>query len=168
MAPLQGAFPDNGNAPAFAPQLFIIFLIPRDIPGNLFAPELFPGLRPFEQITVMAVPEATIHEDHSMVFRKDQIRLARQSFQAKTIAKTAGIQPAANYQLRLCIPAMYRSHIPATGFFVMNISQITITLKCYNPISFAILIDILLIENTDITKQPVINNPSKALNLNSS
>jgi len=41
-----------------------------------------------EQVTIVAVPETAVNEDHGAVFVKDDIRLAGQGFDVEAVTET--------------------------------------------------------------------------------
>lgn len=71
----------------------------------------------------MTVPEATIDEEQSVMARKNQIWLAGQLLVMQPKSKASGVKPAPDQHLRLSVTAPYGSHVPASGFAVVDVSQ---------------------------------------------
>lgn len=74
VAAFEGTFPDDHNAPALIREGFDGARITRLVCRDLGLPELLSCGWEFEEMAVMAVPEAAMGENHSVKFRKDQIR----------------------------------------------------------------------------------------------
>src|SRR4051812_35447677 len=73
LATLQCALPDHADAPAAVPKLLPDRAIPIDVAGDLVSPELCAALRPLEQVTAMAVPEAAVDEQHCPPARENKV-----------------------------------------------------------------------------------------------
>lgn len=123
-ATLNGAFPDDPDPPASLMQGLDCGLIPRDIGLDFSAPEVFPRLRPLEQMAVVAMPEASMNEKNRMILREDEVRAPAQFPIVQPKTETAGMKPAADHQFRFRISPPYRRHVTAAGCCVMNVSQL--------------------------------------------
>ena len=92
-----------------------------NIAADFLTPEILPGRRPLEQVAVVAMPEAAIHQNDRPVARKDEIRFPRQVLCMQTVAQPKSVQRLADQQLRLCMPVFDCGHIPAAGMCVVNV-----------------------------------------------
>lgn len=120
---LQRALPDHGNAPSVRPELAAHTHVPRLVAADLVTPEVFAGFRPPEQRTVMAVPEAPVNEDRSIVLRQDQIGFSAQLLCVEPEAEPARMQRLANGHFRAGVRPLDRRHVAAAGFSVVDVSQ---------------------------------------------
>lgn len=71
----------------------------------------------------MAMPEAAIYKNNSLVFWKDQIRFARQFSVMQSEPKAHRVQTAPNDHFRLGILRLDAGHHPAADFAVYCVSQ---------------------------------------------
>ena len=58
----------------------------------------------------MRMPEATMHKDHSIVFWKNKIRLARQAFIMQPVAVASGKEAFSYYEVGFCILSPNAGH----------------------------------------------------------
>ena len=58
---------------------------------------------------------------NSLIFRKDKVRLARQSLVMKFVSETFCKQKLSDEEFRLCVLAPDPRHIKASGFPIVNI-----------------------------------------------
>ena len=121
--PLDCALPDQANPPARSAECCLIPQVATHIAADFLPPEFLPGLWPVKLRAVMPVPEAAVHKQNRTEFRKHQIRLSRQLSVVKPIPETASVQQLADQQLRLCVGALDRRHVPAAGFGIVDVSQ---------------------------------------------
>jgi len=99
-----------------------VLFVARDVSAALFAPEFSPRLRnDAAPSAVVTVPEAAVHENNGAVFRHNNIGFSRQVFSVKAVSVSEGMKDRANPHFGLCIPALYRSHVPAALFRAVNI-----------------------------------------------
>ena len=101
-----------------------MFVVPLRVLGDLFRPELRPRLRPFEQMTVVPMPEAPVHEDHCPIFWQAQIRVARHVLAVNPVAKPACVKRLANHEFGLSVFAPDARHHPAAGRRIDDVSQL--------------------------------------------
>ena len=120
---LQGTFPDFSDPPAGLLQRSNSFGVISDIPAQLFTPERLPGTGPPEQMTVMLMPEAAMHEDYRPVAWKNEVWFSRQVLCMQAIPQAGGMHGLTNLQLRLRVRAPDCRHVAAAGLRVVNVSQ---------------------------------------------
>lgn len=88
---VDGAFPDNLDAPACTAQFFLGNAVTYNIAVELGVPELTIGGRPSRTATAMSVPETAMYEDGCSIAREDNIGLARHLPIVKPIPKASGM-----------------------------------------------------------------------------
>ncbi len=99
---LELTFPDDDNGPAFRLQLSPHLLVPFPVPSDLGRPELSIGLgNGVTPASIVAVPEASVHEYDRTVFRKNDVRCTREPLVVHPIAETRVPQRFTQPQLRL-------------------------------------------------------------------
>ena len=116
-------FPDCADAPAQRDKSLLIPVIAYDRAADFRLPELGACFWPVKHRAIMAVPEATIDEEHSVMARKNQIWFAGQLLVMQPKAESPRMQPAPNYHFRLRVTALDGSHVPAAGLAVVDVSQ---------------------------------------------
>lgn len=62
----------------------------------------------------MLVPKATMHKNNCSVFRKNNVRLARQLLHMKSETKARSMKHRPDDYFRLGVTASYSRHVPAT------------------------------------------------------
>jgi len=72
----------------------------------------------------MPVPEAAMHKDDSMVFRKHHVWPARQIAGRKAVAETQAVQEPADDQFGLRIATPDRGHHPRSNFWRNTVSHV--------------------------------------------
>ncbi|MFO7629323.1 MAG: hypothetical protein R6W06_07365 [Prochlorococcaceae cyanobacterium] len=72
----------------------------------------------------MTVPETAVHKENCPVLREDQVRASWQFAIVQPETETAGVEPAADQHLWLCVSAPNRRHVAAAGRLVVNVSQL--------------------------------------------
>jgi len=87
--PSKCTFPYTNDTPASASQRENITLIALLVGADFGFPEILSGLRQGEQMAVMAMPEATMHEDDGAVFRQHYIGFAGEAADMQAIAEPA-------------------------------------------------------------------------------
>ena len=90
---------------------------------NLLKPEICSGRWNLEEVTIVPVPEASVHEDSCLVSRKDKIGLARQLPVMKPVAETQAVKPSPQHHFRLRIFRSDSRHHPAANFRRNDVSQ---------------------------------------------
>lgn len=88
----QGTFPYLANAPASVGQLMDHGLIPLFILLNFISPEVHSGAGPFEKVTAVTVPEATLGEQHRLKARKRHIRFSGEIGPVELEAESASME----------------------------------------------------------------------------
>ena len=73
---LQGAFPDDTTSPSGAPERRLRPCINCAIARDLRFPEFLPSFGPFEEMTIVAVPETPMREQDGMTARKYHVGFA--------------------------------------------------------------------------------------------
>jgi len=71
VATFECAFPDHRDPPPICSQLGEGRLVVFHVASDLLLPELGAGLRPLEEVTVMAMKEAAMNEHDSSVLWED-------------------------------------------------------------------------------------------------
>jgi hypothetical protein len=122
-ATFERTLPDRGHAPASIGQDSDGALIICDIAADLLAPEVLPCRRPFEQMAVVPMPEAAIHEYDGPVTGKNQIGFPGQILYMQPIAQPGSMQRFTDQQFRFCMAAFDGSHIPAAGRGIVNVGH---------------------------------------------
>jgi hypothetical protein len=90
VAALQGTFPDCKDSPAKGFKIAVIPDINFSIANNLCLPEINSRAWQSKERAVMSMPEATVNEDNSLVFRKNKVRLGRQFLAVQPIPVSSG------------------------------------------------------------------------------
>ena len=113
MLALERAFPDYQHAPATTNEVFSVTRIVGLVRRDLCFPELAVRARPAEARTVMAMPEASIHENASAIATQNKVRPSRKSGNVKAIPKAVRKQRCPYELLRLRIGAANPRHAQA-------------------------------------------------------
>lgn len=121
--PLEAAFPNVRNTPAITSQMFADTSVTRDVARNLLTPELRARAWPFEQVAVMAMPEAAIHEDDCLAGPEDKVWFAGEVLAMKPVPPAHCMQAAAHDQLRPSVGRSDAGHHPASDFRAHDIRQ---------------------------------------------
>ena len=100
----KGALPDSQNSPATDEQGIPNTCVSGDISFDLRPPEISVGSGPREQMTSMAVPEATVDEYDGPVLGEHQIGTPGQVTGMQTISEPLGKQGLSDQNFRLGIP----------------------------------------------------------------
>lgn len=77
-------------------------------------------------MTVMAMPETTIHKDDGLVSGQNYVGLSWESSVVQPISKTAFVEACANYYLRFGVLACNPGHHSRAGGFVYGIGHVII------------------------------------------
>lgn len=108
------ALPDLDNAPAKGLQRQSVAAVSGYVRRELCLPKVSAGLRDRRETTVMAVPEAAVHEDNRGMPPENEIRSPRQTRDVQTKAKTEAMNQGSNQQLGSCVlPSDGRHHAAA-------------------------------------------------------
>lgn len=121
--PFDCAFPDQANPPARSAECSLIPQISAHIAADFLPPEFLPGLWPVKLRTVMPMPEAAVYKQNRTELGKYQIRLSWKLPVVQPIAEPSPVQQMADQQLRLCVGAPDRRHVPAAGCGIVDVSQ---------------------------------------------
>ncbi|MCS3729344.1 hypothetical protein FHR88_004401 [Bradyrhizobium betae] len=81
---------------------------------DLLLPEVSSRTWQFEQMTTMAVPEATVDEYHGAMLGKHQVRPSRQTIVVQNITKAPCMKTSPDNQFWLRILAPDAGHHPAS------------------------------------------------------
>lgn len=73
----------------------------------------------------MVMPKATMHENHSMVLRKDNIRFSGEIRLVESETKAIGMESRANKFLRLCVDTSNMTHIQAALGRSQNVHRVS-------------------------------------------
>lgn len=119
----HSTFPDCADAPAEGYKSFSVPLIADHGAADLGLPELGPCFWPVKHRTVVAVPEATIYENHNVMAGKNKIWLAGQLTVMQPKSEAASVKPAPDHHFWLRVTAHDSGHVPAAGFAVVDVSQ---------------------------------------------
>lgn len=117
------AFPDLQHAPATIVKRRFSSRITLAVISDFFTPEFLARAGPAEKRAIMAMPEAPVNKDYSLPAWQDEIGLAREPAIVNPEPEAECVKPPADDQFRFCVRAPDRSHIPATGGRIVNISQ---------------------------------------------
>jgi len=99
----QCTFPNVQYTPGLSIQIDFRTPVTVKISFDLFTPEFMPSFWPFEELTVVAMPETAVNENHGAIAWKYQVRSSRELALVQTEAKASRVKPASNNQLKLCI-----------------------------------------------------------------
>lgn len=110
---LERAFPDRGYPPAIFQKYSDIPFVSLDVGRELRSPEIRTGCWRCREATVsVAVPEASMHENDSLVLGKDKVRFAGQFCSVEPVTEAPCMQRAPQEQFRLGILASNARHHP--------------------------------------------------------
>jgi hypothetical protein len=90
--------------------------IDLDVSIYLVAPEILASGRPPEEVTVMAVPEATVRKYHCPISGKNQVWFPWQARIVQAESKTESVQSPSQYHFGLGIFSPNPGHHPASRF----------------------------------------------------
>lgn len=108
---LQGAFPNDGCAPAKSTEQLYMAPVPIDISLKFLPPEILIGPRsgcvaaPF-----MSVPETAVDEYHRPVLREHKVGGAGQLFRMKSIPQPSGKEKGPQCPFRPCVLSTNARH----------------------------------------------------------
>jgi hypothetical protein len=94
-----------------------------DVPIYFCLPELMSGRRPFKEMTIMVMPEASVDKNNRPVSWKHEIRFAGQIADMQSIPQTGGMHGLSDMNLRLRMAAFDGGHVPAARCRVVNVWQ---------------------------------------------
>ena len=98
---LDFAFPDDNDMPAGLLQRGLLFFIALDVAFEFLFPEFHVGFRHRGDFAAfMAMPKATIDENHRMPFGQNDIGMAGQFRRMEAVAKAQRMQMMAHDQFR--------------------------------------------------------------------
>lgn len=121
---LNFTFPNYVDMPTRFNQLFFLSIIPLNVFVEFIVPEFNAAFRRICKFaSFMPVPEATMHKNYSLIFRKGNIRCPWQICIMQRKSKSLSMQHRTNNYLRFCIATFNTTHIPASLFFCKNISH---------------------------------------------
>lgn len=123
IAPLNRTAPHYRSAPPPGSESFKAFAIAFNISPDLCVPKVFSTLGPVKQRTVMPVPEAAMDENHRVVLPQDYIWSTGEFSVVEPETKPPSVKPAPDHHFRHSVTAPDRSHVPAAGFAVVDVSQ---------------------------------------------
>jgi hypothetical protein len=107
----QFALPSSKDSPTQAGKLCFNLSVPLNVPRELGAPELLIRLwEGCDFATGVPMPEAAMDEDHCTMLGKDEVGLSGEADAPKSIPEAAGVESAAQRQLRLGVTASYSGH----------------------------------------------------------
>lgn len=118
---LQSAFPDDHCPPSTAPEFIKVRAIANYIAVNLLHPEVSARLRDFEQVTIVAVPEASVHKNDSLVLPKRQIWLPGQLLVVKAVTESKTVTDLPHNELGFCILPANAGHVEAASLSAMDV-----------------------------------------------
>ncbi len=108
---LQLTFPDNDDKPALGLQLAPDLLVSLLVPGHLCCPKVSVGHGDSVVLTALvAVPEAAVNKDDSMVFGEDDVWSSRQTFIIDAIPEAQTPESMAQLYLRGSILGSVMGH----------------------------------------------------------
>jgi len=105
----QLAFPDDDDMPSGGLQEGLVAGIALAVAGNLVVPELGIG-HGLVPLAVMAVPEASVHQDDGPPFLHDYVGSAWQLLDIEAITEPLVPQPAAHHHLGLGVASADAAH----------------------------------------------------------
>ena len=105
------ALPDHEHGPPRTLEFEKIALISHDVTRELVQPELLPLCwRRRISAKRMPMPEASVHENHDMSGRENQVRTTRKTTVMKPKAQSCGMEVAADPKLRARVLAANARH----------------------------------------------------------
>ena len=94
---LDFAFPDDNDMPAGLLQRGLLFFIALDVALEFLRPEFYIRFRHCGDFAAfMAMPEATVDENHRMPFGQNDIGMSGQFWRMEAVAKTQRMQMMAH------------------------------------------------------------------------
>jgi hypothetical protein len=110
---LERAFPDRGDPPTIFQKCSDIPFVSLDVGRELRRPEFRTGRwRCREGTFAVAVPEASMHENDSLVLGEDKVSFAGQFCSVEPVTEAPCMQRAPQEQFRLGILASNACHHP--------------------------------------------------------
>ena len=111
------AFPYYNHIPPEPAKFFLILSIPYDGASELWQPVfLATGRCRCVRTAWMPMPEATMHKNHGMVFRKDDVRLARHIIPVQAKPEAELVEEKTHPLFRCRIGREYATHDIASFF----------------------------------------------------
>ena len=109
---LQVTFPHGNDSPAVSFQLSTAFSVLGLVAVDLVQPPLGAGLGNNKvSAPLMAMPEATVNEDHRVVLFQDDVRLSRQVLIMQPVTETVGVKKPAHEHFRFRVLAPDPAHV---------------------------------------------------------
>lgn len=119
----HGAFPDFKDPPSLGKQGLAVSVIPVPVAGDFVTPELRPGSRQPEQMTVMAMPETAVNQNDSLPAGQNDIGSSWQLSVMKAVAESFCMQGFTEQDLGFRILAPDPGHHAAADSRRDNVSQ---------------------------------------------
>lgn len=120
---LESALPNRQRTPASSIEFIPGLLIPHPCASDLLPPEVGSRRGPLEQMAVVAVPEAAIHENNGIESREHQVGPPWEVRSVEPIAEAHRVKPPSYHHLRpRVLPANARHH-SAAGGLVYDVRQ---------------------------------------------
>jgi hypothetical protein len=118
---LQRTFPDSCNTPSVSKQSRSDSVVTFLICVDLGFPKFGSCSGKPEKVTIMPMPEATVHKDDRVKPAEDDVGLASKVFSSDPEAITQFVQTAPYQKFRLCVLSPDCRHITAPGHGIVNV-----------------------------------------------
>lgn len=121
---LRGTFPNHERTPAEIAERSLVDFVASGVAVEFFQPESA-VLRRCRAIPAptMPMPEATVNEDNSLMFRQHDVGLARQFLSVKAKPEAQPMQQRANAPFGRCVLAANSAHVPGTALFAQSVAH---------------------------------------------
>ncbi len=117
----RGALPYGQDSPARLDQTGTVLFVPALVAADLLLPEPGPCRGQPEHGTLVAVPEAAMHEDRDSMSGKDEIGPAGEIADMQTVPQTRGVETTAQDQLGSGVAAANAAHVVASALGGMDV-----------------------------------------------
>lgn len=131
----QRTLPNDGHTPSSCHQRGNGLLIVFAVALNLRSPKLCTCRWPFEETATMAMPEAPMHQNNSLVLRQNNVRHSGQVLDVQPKPEATRVQQATDENFRVCVSAPDAGHHAASGVLVYNVRH---GIKCSVDIPVAV------------------------------
>lgn len=116
-------FPDGQDSPACLSQSMASFGVVEPVFVNFTDPKVSVRLRNLEQLTAVAMPEATVNQHYRVVFRQDQIWFSRKASIIQLVPEPLGKKKLPHLQFRFSVRAANARHAKASTFGCKDIGH---------------------------------------------
>lgn len=105
------------------PELLQVFIVPNGVAVDFNLPECIACLGPFEEVAVVAVPEAAMNKEHGIPLREDHVGFAGK-WCMDTETKALGVEAFAQEDFGLGVLSPDAGHHPASNLRRDDVSHL--------------------------------------------